>query len=528
MRLKVLVLVLLLALALPVMAQDGAPEASGALELRLLGTYASGVYLEGGAEIVAHHPGTQTLYVTNGSTGTLDLIDVNDPTIPTLITQIDLSAFGGAGTSVNVYGDMVAVAVNADTVGERGMVAFFDPAGEPLGTVEVGFLPDMVTFTPDGTKVLTANEGEPNADYSIDPEGSVSIIDVSGGVENATVTEVGFTDFNADGARAAELPADVRIFGPNATVAQDLEPEYIAVSADSSTAYVVLQENNALAVIDIASGSVTGIVALGFKDHSVEGNGIDASDEDGAINITTWPVFGIYHPDGIALFEANGTSYLVTANEGDTRDYETYSEEARLADLTLDAEAFPNAEELQAAENLGRLTVTTSMGDTDGDGEFEAIYVPGARSFSIWSADGALVYDSGDQFEQITAAAYPDNFNSNHEENDSFDNRSDNKGPEPEGVAIGEIDGRVYAFIGLERMSGVMVYDVTDPTAPAFVTYSNNRDFSGNAEAGTAGDLGPEGLIFISAENSPTGTPLLVMAHEVSGTTSIFEIAAGM
>jgi len=269
---------------------------------------------------------------------------------------------------------------------------------------------------------------------------------------------------------------------------------------------------------------------------NIDGNGLDASDEDGEINIDNWPVQGMYQPDAIASYEVNGETFLITANEGDSRDYEGFSEEARVADLELDPTAFPNAAALQAEEALGRLTVSTVNGDTDGDGDFDQLNAFGGRSFSIRDAQGNLVYDSGDDFEQITAALLPESFNSDNSENNSFDSRSDDKGPEPEGVTTGVIVDRTYAFIGLERIGGVMTYDVTDPTRPTFVQYINNRDFSvefdpeaaaaGESEAWrAAGNLGPEGLTFIAAEDSPNGNPLLVTANEVSGTTSIFEIS---
>jgi predicted extracellular nuclease len=263
-------------------------------------------------------------------------------------------------------------------------------------------------------------------------------------------------------------------------------------------------------------------------------NALDPSDEDGAINIRNAPVLGMYQPDGIAAYEADdGETYLVTANEGDAREYivedeqgnetETFVEEARVADLTLDPEAFPNATELQQEQNLGRLKVTTTRGDTDGDREFEELYAFGGRSFSIWDTEGNLVFDSGSDFERITAEQIPNFFNSDNDEN-SFDTRSDDKGPEPEGVVIGTVSGRDYAFIGLERIGGVMVYDITEPTSADFVQYINTRDFEGDLEAGTAGNLSPEGLEFIPAEASPTGIPLLAVAYEVSGSTAVFEV----
>ena len=263
---------------------------------------------------------------------------------------------------------------------------------------------------------------------------------------------------------------------PNATVAQDLEPEYI--TTDGDIAWVTLQENNAIAVINIRNGRVKKIFALGFKDHSKGKNRLDASDDDDVINIARWPVFGMYQPDALAVFRNGGKRYLITVNEGDARDYDGFAEEERVADLTLDPTTFPDAADLQDDAKLGRLTVTTALGDIDQDGDFDQLYVPGGRSFSIWNATtGALVFDSGAELEQLLRNLLPKDFNANHEENDSFDNRSDNKGPEPEGVTLGKVKGKLYAFVGLERIGGVLVLDLSDPANPEFVDYVNNRRF---------------------------------------------------
>jgi hypothetical protein len=495
--------------------------------LRWLGTAATGIFGESAAEIVAHDPGTQRLFVVNARSGQVDVIDVADPTAPTFLAPIVVGAAGEVANSVAVHDGLLAVAIEAAVKTDPGRVAFFTVDGAFLTDVTVGALPDMLTFTPDGSRVLVANEGEPSDDYGVDPEGSVSILDLdrSTGL-TVTVRTVDFRDFDADGPRAAELPADVRVFGPNARVSQDLEPEYIAVSADGLTAFVSLQEANAFAVIDVAAGRVERILALGFKDHAQPGAGLDPSDRDGGTFIRPWPVFGMYQPDAIAAFTHRGQTFIVSANEGDARDTSAFAEETRVRDLTLDPVAFPNAGELVGNDQLGRLTVTTTLGDADGDGRYEALYVFGARSFSVWAADGTLVFDSGDAFEQIIAERLPAFANANHELNgaETFDNRSDNKGPEPEGVTIGVIDGVPYAFITLERIGGVMIYDLSDPTAPAFAGYANHRNFDAPADSAEALDLGPESAAFISAEQSPTGTPLLVVANEVSGTTSIFEI----
>ena len=526
---------------------DGAAGAVGAsgsnrtlIELNLLGSYRSpgDVFDSGAAEILAHDKVNQRLFVVNAGAATVDVLDIQDPSRPVLLQTIDATAEGASANSVAVHDGLVAVAIEAEVKQDPGKVVFYN-AGDlgKVGAVTVGALPDMVTFTRDGMKVLVANEGEPSDDYSNDPVGSVSIIDLSAGVAGATVATAGFEAFNGD--EASLKASGVRIFGPGATVAQDLEPEYIAVAADNGTAWITLQENNAVAELDIEAGVILDIKPLGFKDHSIIGNELDASNKDSGIRIQSWPLLGMYQPDAIASYEYNGKTYYITANEGDSRDYDGFSEEFRLKDLTLDGAAFPDAEELQKDENLGRINVTSTLGvsngcdpsdpdtDVEADCVYDAIYSYGARSFSIWSADGQQVFDSGSEFERITASRIPDNFNSNNDGNDSMDSRSDDKGPEPEAITVGTINGQTFAFIGLERVGGIMVYDVSNPQNPDFIQYINNRDFSASdsdLESGLGGDLGPEGVAFIDADSSPTGVPLLAVANEVSGTTTIYRI----
>jgi hypothetical protein len=343
----------------------------------------------------------------------------------------------------------------------------------------------------------------------------------------ATVQTVSFASLNADA--AALRQKGVRIFGPNASVAQDLEPEYVSVSADGARAWVTLQEANALAIIDVATATLEKIVPLGFKNHALIGNELDASDQDGAINIKSWPIFGMYQPDAIASYQVAGVTYLVTANEGDVREWTGYAEPIRLgnAGYVLDPTRFPDAATLKLSSGLGRLNVSKAWGDTDNDGDFDAVYAFGARSFSVWTESGALVFDSGNELELRTAKRFPANFNSTSTAN-NFDSRSDDKGPEPEAVTIGSVGGTPFAFIGLERIGGFMVYDLTLPESPRFVSYVNTRDFSTTlpGDLATAGDLAPECSVFIAAEQSPTGKPLLVLGNEASGTTAFFELTA--
>ena len=410
----------------------------------------------------------------------------------------------------------------------------------PMGTVKTGVLrgedPRIaeIIFTEDGRFVLTADEGEPNAAYTIDPPGTVSIIDVTQLGTPGTARKVGFERFNADGQRSKLEREGVRIFGPGASVAQDLEPEYIAVRGNK--AYVTLQENNALAIISIDDATVEKIVGLGLKDYSSE-SALDPSDQDGGIHIQNWPVYGLYQPDAIHAIPLNGRPYFIMANEGDAREYAGYVEALRVNSTAyvLDSFAFPNATALKANTALGRLNVSTASGDLDGDGKFDRIETFGARSISIRDQQGRLVWDSNDLLELLSAQL--DNtltvFNTTNTAN-SRDNRSDDKGIEPESVVVGDVGGRLYAFVGLERDGGIVVFDVSEPTAPTFVTYATNRKLPRNATGGflactdapanDCGDLGPEGLTFVPADRSPTGKALLIVSNEVSSTTTIWQV----
>ncbi|MEZ4648322.1 MAG: choice-of-anchor I family protein [Candidatus Eisenbacteria bacterium] len=511
-------------LAATVQALQAGPSAAGVVGLDFLTRFETGIFDDGGAEIVSFDNQTQRLFFVNASANEIVALEVSDIGMLTEMYRIDVTttAGGGGANSVDAKDGLLAVAVEAETKQDPGLIALYSAVdGSFLASYPAGALPDMVTFTPDGTRVLVANEGEPSDDYTNDPEGSVTMVDISAGAANGVVTQI---DLRLTFPEVVD--ATIRIFGPGASPVQDMEPEYIAVSGDSRTAWVTLQENNAMARIDLERGIVTDMQPLGFKNHDVPGNGLDASDRDGMIHITNWPVFGMYQPDAIAAYEVGGETYLVTANEGDARDYGAFAEEERVKNLDLDPVAFPNASGLQADDQIGRLTVTTTLGDVDDDGDYDALYAFGARSISIWNADGELVWDSGDEIEQVTAAAFPDDFNSTNDENGSFDNRSDNKGPEPEGVTLGVVDGRTYAFVGLERIGGVMVYDVTDPHAPEFIAYENTRDFGGDASTST--DLGPEGIEFIPASLSPTGTNLVAVGNEISGTVGLFSVATAV
>lgn len=597
-------------------------SASETTSISRLGTYNTGVFDASAAEIPAYDAVTQRLFVVNALAGAIDVLDMSDPENPTLVQTLTTESIlaGSVVNSVAVSNGILAVAIEAPTKTDLGRAAFFNTNTFALiSDVQVGAQPDMIVFTPDGTKVLTANEGEPSDNYQVDPVGSVSIIDIST-PSTPVVSTASFAGFNAATLRAA----GVRIYGPTNTVggsvlngasaAQDIEPEYITVSQDGTTAFVTLQENNAIAKINIATATVTDILPLGEKDHGMAGNEFDASDEeDGAINIRTWPgVRGLYLPDAMASYTVGGETFLVTANEGDARawgednnDYFAgdatlgFVEEFRVKHLVntngwagrLNDDLPPQLNALipggmgggllnplvfgycgatatspgacRADDMLGRLNITWTMGyqkDINGNPVmydaatglvsptgtrimYDKLYSYGGRSFSIFNSNGELVFDSGSEFEKFFASdecmvgstrniPCKDFFNSGHDEGPALDSRSDAKGPEPEGVVIGTVGTKTYAFIGLERFGGVMIYDITNPETPFQVDYLNTREIwdmePGDAttpeELAAFGDLGPEGLVFIPATDSPTGEDMLVVSSEVSGTTSTYSL----
>ncbi|MBL4663378.1 MAG: choice-of-anchor I family protein, partial [Flavobacteriaceae bacterium] len=300
----------------------------------------------GTAEITAYDAGSQQLFVANADK--IEVLDFSDPANISSLSTINVSDFGGESVqSIASSNGLVAAAISVNPATDSGIVVISDANGDNAIVLEVGVLPDMLIFTPDGTMLLVANEGQPSEDYTIDPEGSVSVIDVSGGLGNisqANVTTLSFNTF--DGQQSALEAAGVRIYGPGASVSQDLEPEYIAVANDSQTAYVSLQENNAYAIIDLVNLEITEVLSFGLKDHSLVSNSLDLSDESGFIFDANWPVKGMYMPDAIAFYEVSGIQYIVTANEGDSRDYNAYSEERKIGDndYILDTNVFSDIE----------------------------------------------------------------------------------------------------------------------------------------------------------------------------------------
>lgn len=569
-----------------------AVTANGTLTLSVVDSYFSGSdFATSSAEIVSYDTCSDRLYVVNAQDASIDVLALaTNNSAPSKVSNIDLSVAAadagieiGAANSVSAKQGLVAVAIEAKIKQDPGLIALYRSDDlSLLATYTAGALPDMVALSSDGKTILTANEGEPSSDYTNDPEGSVTIVDISNGFttedSSAVVHQVSFEDFNTAGNRHAELGANVRISGPTGTsVAQDLEPEYLTLSSDQTKAYVALQENNAMAIIDINTATVDSIKGLGEKSwNAVSGNELDASNkDDGPGEFASYEqLVGLYMPDTVASFSVDGSDYIVSANEGDGREYIyestqescdtashtwdgkeyqvggddenaikyanelddciSYVDEARGKDIVDIVDAnHPLKAALDDNDELKRIKV---VNDKNAYAAADNIVTFGARSFSIWNEQAELVFDSGDDIAKKVFSSDENNFNATNDNNDpseTADNRSDDKGTEPEAIEVAEINGKHYVFVGLERQGGVIVYDVTDPTAPVYQSYINNRDFTeavctevddGECDNDTynlaAGDLGPESIDYFTRE----GKHFIAVGNEVSGTTTVYQI----
>ena len=551
---------------------ENGTNANSALNINLIGRAVLNAQSpEGAAEIVAYQASKKWIYAINSSGDEAVVNIIPADTFDTaalvkdnegIVTATNLASAITLSLNENTPGDansiaidannqLLAVAMAATSVGEAGQIAFYNISGDTpvfIKNVTVGALPDMVAFSHDGAKVVVANEGEPNGDYSIDPEGTISIIDINNGTIADTALSINFQAYNN---KQAELEAQGLVFANptgrtingnliNTTVAMDLEPEYVSISKDNKYAYVSIQENNALAIINLEDNSLE-LKGLGFKDWS--NLQFDASDKDGGVNFKSYPgLYGMYQPDTIASFSWKGANFIVSANEGDAREYFfdasdeadciaqggldydakdgclAYIDESRVEDLALAA----NFDYLNNDDNdIGRLKVTTVKGDKNNDGQYESLYAYGARSFTIWDSNGLVVFDSGDQIARVTASVHGNAFNNNEDENKG-DTRSDDKGAEPEALTLGEVGDRLFAFVGLERMGTIMVFDITNPYDVKFQDYFYNRGLEPSADI--SGDLAPEGMTFVPAAQSATNEALLIVGNEISGSIAVWEI----
>lgn len=539
---------------------------------------------DGATENAAFATSTNILFVANALDITLDMIDLSNPTQPGLIRQIDMKPYGSMINHVYYKNGVIAAANDGPSGMHPGQLVFFNGYGRYLGKTRTGVQPDNVAISPDGCYAMTANTGEPMADLSVVPEGSVTIVNLSQGFKNLQDRTVNltFADYNIDNIHpdvrldlyhASRLLPDVA----DVSVAQDIEPEYVAINQDSNRAFVPLQSNNAWAIIDIPNRQIVDIVPMGFKDWSSSGiwsgNGIHSSDTNidnqnyvpryqgtGITALDGQPLIqAMFQPDGISSYRVDGVDYIVTGNEGDWRRFESAEQLANGDPVKL---TFENRVRFKHVRDATRMNPTSNLGcarvhdpssfggfdpepdsafgrmrvskfgrDLVGDGCIDQFYSFGARSVSIWNASGELIWDSGSIIEDTIRMQYNEFLGSTHNRVDRG-SRNDDKGPEVEHAVVGKVGNRFYSFIVNERVGGIFVFDITNPVSPSFVEFTLNRSPRPNSEAetklevelGIAVDLGPEGIIFVHALQSPNGKDLVITTNEVSGTIAIYQI----
>ncbi|ALC80267.1 MULTISPECIES: choice-of-anchor I family protein [Bacillus] len=511
-------------------ANAAGPSFSNTMEVEKIAGYKTGLTDEEGgvAEIVKYNSANKKFYVINGKNQTIDIVSLSGLTSQKdqqLQKEKSINIAAAVNTDSFTYGDLTSIDVNQKEkiivaavqdkdYTKNGKIAVMDYDGKIIKTFNTGVQPDMVKISSDGKYILTADEAEPREglENGVDPQGSVTIVNYETGKSNVVKFD-----------NPSVIDDDVHI--RNKEAVNDFEPEYIALSTDGKKAYVTLQENNAIATIDVANGKVDSVKSLGYKDHSLPGNELDAA-RNGKIEIENLPLLGAYMPDSVQYISIGGVNYLVTGNEGDATEWEEFENIADFEDIKesiilqsdlfkgmTESEAQAALDKMKKSSDYDKLEVLTDRGNN-------AVYTLGGRSFSIWNADTMeLVYDSGSDFEKITAERYPEVFNWSNDD-DEMDKRSAKKGPEPEDLKVGMIGDELFAFVGLERISGVMAYNISNPANGKFANYLNTRDFSDKI----AGDVAPEGLDFVSAEASPTGRPLVLAGNEVSGTVAVNEV----
>lgn len=532
-------IVLGLGLSIPAQAEDG-------FSVTKLGVFdsLSGV---GGAEIASYHAATKQVYITNGARNRVDIVSIANPADPRWVSAIDVNPYGDNITSVAAGKFVVAVAVHRSPTFavdgtptlNTGKLVIARPSGSIIRVIDLGSSqPDSVTFTPDGLTALVAIEGEPicakdnsatpadeSKDYAFakDPRGAVAIVDLKN-PKTAKPKLAGFSKFSAAELKAKGLVVSLTSKNP----AVDLEPEYVS-PLDNSTAYVSLQEANGIALVDLKSAKVREIYSAGTTDLST--TAFDLSDKDSGAGPATYSnVVALAMPDALAAFKSGKDNYVVTANEGDDRaDWSCFTavDDKRAKDMKVDSIAFPTWDALKADSKLGRAKVNPNIGDSNGDGSYEQLYLLSNRSFSIFK-NGQRIYDSGNLLEQLQITNFGlDKINGEWNTTTgaySAQSRSDDKGPEAEGVTVGMVGSSRVAVIGMERMSALLFVDITNPANPAVIKWEQMLPLSNIVPGALMQTWSPEGLLFIDAKESPNGKALVLTSYEVSGSLSIHQI----
>ncbi len=489
-------------------------------------TYKAGAFDSSATGYISFDHTVQQLYSVNQQANGFEIIDYSDIYKPNVLQTVDVSGFISKIRCIESASGFVFVAGDGSSAQLPGKLLIYTSNGVYRKQLSLGVTPDRMKFSHDDISLIIANEGIPDANYSTDPPGTVNIINTAAGVNFITQADVKTVDFTRlDTTNYDPLIHIYSNAGQNPS--EDVEPEAIAFSSDNQTAYIVLQENNAVAVVDIPSAKIDTVLGLGYRDYGMKG--LDASDQANSIMIDTYQgLYGIHQPSDIESFSHAGSDFTFSVNQGAPREYSGFNESVRVKNQPVDPSKFTNLSHLLQDTVLGRLFITSVFGDHNGDFLHDSLLSFGSRSVSIWDSSGTEIWNSGDQIAQLLASTHAVNFNSSANSNNSYKLQSDNMGAEPSAVAIGEVDGNRYAFVSLYQMGGILVYDISDPYNPQFELFELNRDFNLPANDPMAGDLGPIDLEFVPASRTNLNIALLFVANQVSGTINVYQTGIGV
>ena len=502
---------------------------------------------EGSHEIVTYHAGSKRIFATNGVKNSIDIFDISDVANPKKVSSVSLAPYGNDVTSVAAGKDVVVAAVlvtetfsaTGVPTTPNGKIVVFDTNGKVLSSPDVlGVLPDSVTFAPNGTTALVAIEAQPvcakddpataakeDTDYSkaSDPVGGVTVVDLSNPA-SPVLRFAGFDQFTVPEMRAKGIAVSSVVNN----VSKDFEPEFVT-AVDNNYAYVTIQEANAIGKLNIESATFESITRA--FESKIAYVARDTSDRDSGAGPRNYSnVVGASQPDAIAGFKVGSGQYFVTANEGDAREYTCLNDDLRGSALKVDTRRFPDWKTLSGSAALGRAKVNPTIGDKDGDGDIDTIHLRGSNSMTMYR-NGIAIWDSADLLDQIQTQAFGvANINGSHSlssdkstMNYVGQDRSDDKGSEPEGVAVGMVGDRRIAILGLERMTALAIFDITDPGNPIFQEWLQMLP----TKATPAKDVkhwSPEGIVFVPASKSPSGKALIITSYELSGSLSIHQV----
>ena len=502
---------------------------------------------EGSSEIATYHAGSKRIFATNGVKNTIDIFDISDVANPKKVGAVALSPYGNDVTSVAAGKDVVVAVVNVSDkfsatgvpTTTNGKIVVFDTDGKVLSSPDVlGVLPDSVTFAPNGTTALVAIEAQPvcakddpataakeETDYTkaSDPVGGVTVVDLTNPA-SPVLRFAGFNQFSVADMRAKGIAVSSVVNN----VAKDFEPEFVT-AVDNNYAYVTIQEANAIGRLNIKSATFESVTRAFESNLSIVAR--DTSDRDAGAGPRTYKnVVGASQPDAIAGFTIGSGQYFVTANEGDAREYTCLNDDLRASALKVDARRFPDWKALSGSAALGRAKVNPTIGDKDGDGDIDTIHLRGSNSMTMYR-NGLVIWDSANLLDQIQTQAFGvANINGSHSlssdkstMNYVGQDRSDDKGSEPEGVAVGMVGDRRIAILGLERMTALAIFDITVPGNPIFQEWLQMLPTKATP-AKEVKHFSPEGIVFVPADKSPSGKALIITSYELSGSLSIHQI----